>query len=147
MPLPVREYGGYSPQRSCDREHEVLWLSAEGECAGRRIGEDLACAHRAGAGVRPTDGTGGSASTDRIHNIQGAMVPMPLPVREYGGGSPQRSCEREHEVLRLSAAGAHSELKQAKGGEEMNETEKRAAEELVLSMKTVPHDAEDYIRG
>ena len=29
----------------------------------------------------------------------------------------------------------------------MNETEKRAAEELVLSMKTVPHDAADYIRG
>ena len=72
---------------------------------------------------------------------------MPMPVREYGGYSPRRSCEREHEVLRLSAAGARGELKQAKGGEEMNETEKRAAEELVLSMKTVPHDAEDYIRG
>lgn len=29
----------------------------------------------------------------------------------------------------------------------MNETEKLAAEQLVLSMKSVPADAEDYIRG
>ena len=29
----------------------------------------------------------------------------------------------------------------------MNETEKRAAEELVRSMQAVPADAEDYVRG
>ena len=29
----------------------------------------------------------------------------------------------------------------------MNENEKLAAEQLVLSMKSVPADAEDYIRG
>ena len=29
----------------------------------------------------------------------------------------------------------------------MNETEKRAAEQLVQSMKSVPADAEDYVRG
>lgn len=34
-----------------------------------------------------------------------------------------------------------------KGGEDMNEREKRAAEELVLSIQEAPKDAEDYIRG
>ena len=29
----------------------------------------------------------------------------------------------------------------------MNEAEKMAAEKLVLSMKAVPADAEDYVRG
>ena len=29
----------------------------------------------------------------------------------------------------------------------MNENEKLAAEQLVLSMKAVPADAEDYVRG
>ena len=33
---------------------------------------------------------------------------MPLPVREYGGYSPRLSCERDHEVLRLSAAVAQA---------------------------------------
>ena len=35
----------------------------------------------------------------------------------------------------------------AKGGENMSDREKKAADELIESLRSVPADAEDYVRG